>query len=187
MQAFRVFQRAAIGLAVVGILIPQSQIAAASQPQTLPVKTVSGGIADVALNSHGALVGRVVDHTGAAQAEQEVVVRQGTATLARATTDKSGRFVVPNLKGGMYEVASGATTGNYRLWTAEAAPPKSGEQALLVLGQNGARGKFGMVGGGTVFLFAVAVAALVIGIVALEEANDNNHTEDSDDLTPSSP
>ena len=187
MQALQVFQRAAISLAAVGILIPTPQLAAASQPQTLPVKTVAGGIADVALTSHGALVGRVVDHTGAAQAEREVVVRQGQATLARATTDKSGRFVVPNLKGGMYEVASGATTGNYRLWTAEAAPPKSGEQALLVLGENGARGKFGMVGGGTVFLFGVAVAALVIGLVALEETNDNGDDDDSDDLTPSSP
>jgi hypothetical protein len=184
MQAFHVFQRAAVSLAVMGMLLPQPPAIAASQSKPLPVKTVSGGIADVALNSHGALVGRVVDHTGAAQAQQEVIVRQGQIQVARATTDKSGTFVVPNLKGGVYEVASGATSGNYRLWTAQAAPPKSGEQALLVLGKNGARGQFGMIGDGTVLLFTVAVAALVIGIIALDKANDDDNSSSSDDTPP---
>jgi hypothetical protein len=177
-------QRAAISLAALGILTPPATLRAAAQPKPLAVQTVDRAVADVALNVHGALRGRVVDRAGVAQAKQEIVVRQGDVVLARTTTDERGAFTVAGLRGGTYEVGTGQTTGTYRLWTAPAAPPKAGEQALLVVGQNGARGNYGMIAGGSVILFGIAIAALIVSVLALDEANDE---EDSDGPVVPSP
>jgi hypothetical protein len=179
-------QRAAAGLAVAGLLLPPASVSAAPQQKAVTVKTVAAAVADVALTPQSALRGRVVDHSGAPQSHREVVVRQGQTIVARTSTDRAGEFTVANLKGGAYEVASGATVGHYRLWTDQAAPPKTGEQALLVLGENGARGQFGMIGDGTMIIFATAIAALILGIIALDEANENDGSHDGIDLEPSS-
>lgn len=186
MKTFQMIQRAAVTVAAMGLLFPQVQLVAAQQQKVTAVKTVAAAVADVALTPQGALVGRVVDHAGVPQANREVLVRQGQAVVARTATDKSGTFTVSNLKGGAYQVASGATTGNYRLWTEQAAPPKAGEQALLVLGENGARGQFGMIGDGTIVIFTVAIAALVLSIIALDEANENDNSNGGSELEPSS-
>lgn len=164
---------AVVALAAAGTLVPSAPVqAATSFPQVKSIKTIDATLLDVALTSDGTLVGRVIDHTGAAVENREVLVRQGKTEVAKTTTDKSGTFVVTNLKGGMYEVASGNTTATYRVWTESAAPESAGERVMLVLGENGARGNGGvLLGNGTLLLVAGILAAIIISAITLSEVN----------------
>lgn len=172
-------QRLSALLAAAGLLLPAPPVQA--DQFSLPMQTVDRAIADIKLTAHGDLIGRVVDHNGTAKAEQVVLIRQGALEVARVTTDRSGTFRVPRQRGGTYQLVSGTTSGHYRVWPASSAPPKAGEQALLVLGEQGTRGQFGMIGDGTVLLFAAATAALVVSLVALKQASD---AEDGADNPP---
>jgi hypothetical protein len=184
MKCMSFIRAAAVALATLGIAIPQAPVMAAGSKATAKpsVKMVAENtIFDIELTSGGTFTGRVVDHTGAALEGAEVVISQGKTPVARTITDKQGTFVVTNMKGGVYTASSGVTGGTYRLWAENTAPPAAKEQGLLVLGQNGARGQCGATeccagGGHSVLLAAavgaVAIAALVVGIVALDKAND---------------
>jgi hypothetical protein len=178
MTQWSLFKHAVIALAALGVVVPAHQVKAAT---TAPAKVIQtdASVLDIGLKQDGVFAGRVVDHTGTPAAKQEVTVRQGQQVVAKAVTDAEGRFAVKGLKGGVYEVASGSTAGSYRVWNETAAPPAAKEQALLVLGQNGTRGKFGAMSGGTILLAAGVIAALTVGIIAIDEAND-----DDDDSTP---
>jgi hypothetical protein len=191
MKTFRFFDSAVVALVSLGILMPAPQASAA---QPVPsVTVVNRAAADVALTPQGQLLGRVVDHSGQPQAKQEVIVRQGNIEVARATTNERGVFQVSQLRGGVYEVASGATSGTYRMWTPQAAPPQAGEQALLVVGENGTRGQYGMIGSGKVILIAIATTGVVLGLVALKRISDLEDEVDQMDedeggvQTPESP
>ena len=165
-------------LTTVGLLLSAPHIQAASQQpaQKLTVQHTDAKVLDIGLKD-GALKGRVVDHSGAPAGNTTVVVRQGDKEVAKTTTDAQGQFTVAGLKGGVYEVASGKTVGAYRVWQESAAPPAAKEQALLVLGQNGERGQFGAIGGGVLLIGAIAIAALVVAIVALDRANDEPESD----------
>src|SRR5262245_36723131 len=136
MKLTNLVKGAVVTLAALGMVMPQGQVAAASGLQGIKaVKTVEASAADVSL-SNGALVGRVVDHTGAALASKEVVVRQGKNEVSKVKTDSNGTFAVSNLKGGLYEVTAGTSTGTFRVWSESAAPSSAGEQALIVVGES---------------------------------------------------
>jgi hypothetical protein len=173
MKLNSLFQGAIVALAAVGMVLPAPQLHAAAAATTKVVQ-VEASVFDIGLKSDGAFTGRVVDHTGAAAPKAEIVVRQGQQVVAKTSTDAEGRFAVDGLKGGVYEVASGKTVGTYRVWNETAAPPSAKEQALLVLGENGTRGQFGAASPGAILIAAVAIAALVISIVALDEAKDSS-------------
>lgn len=173
MKSSCLFRSAVAALTAVGLMLPPPAVqAAGAAPRKMVVQTTKASVIDIGLQSDGAFAGRVVDHTGTPAANAEVVVRQGQKEVARVQTDESGRFVVPGLKSGQYEVASGKTVGAFRVWQDAAAPPAAKEQALLVLGQNGERGQFGGMGGGVLLLSTVVVASLIVGIVALDKIND---------------
>jgi hypothetical protein len=169
------FLRASIAaLTTLGLMLTTPQVQAASQPaQKLIVQTTDAKVLDIGLKEHGVFQGRVVDHTGTPVRGADVVIRQGQKEIAKLSTDQHGQFAVKGLKGGVYEVASGKTVGVYRVWQEAAAPPAAKEQALLILGQNGERGQFGGAGGGVILLAAVALTALVIAIIALNEPDDD--------------
>jgi hypothetical protein len=173
------FLRASVAaLTTLGLMLATPHVQAATQPsQKVQVQVTDAKVLDISLRQHGAFQGRVVDHTGAAVNGAEVVIRQGQKEIAKTVTNEHGQFAVAGLKGGVYEVASGKTVGTYRVWQEAAAPPSAKEQALLVLGQNGERGQFGALGGGVLLLTAVAIAALVISIIALDEANDEPESD----------
>jgi len=159
-------------LTTFGLMISTPHVRAATQPaQKLTVQHTDAKVLDIGLKD-GSFQGRVVDHTGTPVANAAVVIRQGNKEIAKSKTDQHGQFAVTGLKGGVYEVASGKTTGVYRVWQETVAPPAAKEQALLVLGQNGERGQFGSIGGGTLLIAAVAIAALVVAIIALDEAEE---------------
>ncbi len=170
MKSMNLVKGAAVALATLGLMLPAPQVQAASS-QPMKVRVVDASVLDIGMQD-GVFAGRVVDHTGTVAKNAEVVVRQGSKEVARATTDESGRFAVEGLRGGVYEVASGKTVGNYRVWDAEMAPPSANEQALLVLGENGTRGQFGALGGGGILLTAAVIAGLIISIISLDRIND---------------
>ncbi len=186
MKLTNLVKGAVVTLAALGVLMPQGQVAAATGLKTIKaVKTVEASVADVAL-ANGALVGRVVDHTGAALTSKEVVVRQGKHEVAKVMTDKSGTFAVSNLKGGLYEVTAGTSSGTFRVWTESAAPQSAGEQALLVVGESATRGNgFGaLMGDGTLVLTAAVIASVIISGIAI---NKLNNLQDDVDQIPKSP
>lgn len=176
MKLTNLVKGAVVTLAALGMVMPQGQVQAATGFKTIKaVKTVDVSVIDIAL-SQGDLVGRVVDHSGTSMASKEVVVRQGKNEIAKVKTDANGVFAVSNLKGGLYEVTSGTTTGTFRVWTESAAPQTAAEQALLVMGENGTRGGSGSFGGlmgdGTLVLTAAVIATLIISAIALGKIND---------------
>ncbi|HET6425848.1 MAG TPA: carboxypeptidase-like regulatory domain-containing protein [Planctomycetaceae bacterium] len=195
MKVTNLVKGAVVTLAALGMVMPQGQVEAATGLKGIKaVKTVEASVADISL-ANGALIGRVVDHTGAAMASKEVVVRQGKNEVAKVQTDKSGTFAVSNLKGGLYEVTAGTSTGTFRVWTESAAPSSAAEQALLIVGENGVRGGSGTFGGGgggfggimgdgTLVLTAAVIASVIISGIALGKIND---LQDDVDNIPKSP
>ncbi len=129
-------------------------------------------VLDIGMKQDGVFTGRVVDHTGAPAREAEVVVRQGEKVVATVKTDDQGTFAVSGLRGGLYDVSSGKTSGQYRVWTESAAPSAANETALLVLGENGTRGQFGALGGGTLLIVAGVIASVIISAITLSQVND---------------
>ena len=179
MRTMHFFDSAIVALVSLGILLPTPQTNAAQPVPT--VQIVNRAVADVALTAKGELVGRVVDQSGLPQQNQDVVIRQGTAEVARTTTTEAGAFHISNVRSGVYEVAAGKTSGTYRVWTPQAAPPQSGEQALLVVGQNGDRGQYGTIVGSRIILVALATTGIVLGLIALKRISDLEDDTDSND------
>ena len=142
----RMLKIAAILLALPGIVLPQSRVLASEQKvSSFTVKLVKpNSILDARLNKDGAFTGRTIEHDGTPVVGAIVVVKRGQTEIGQSVTDEHGNFAVGNLKSGVYEVSSGATTGSYRLWTEGTAPPSAKPHGLLVLGQNGTRGQYGL-------------------------------------------
>jgi len=176
-------QGAAVALATLGLMFPAPSLQAAQGAQKMTVQTTNAAILDIGLEQ-GVFAGRVVDHTGTPAKNAEVTVRQGSHEVAKTTTDANGRFAVKGLRGGVYEVASGKTVGTYRVWQSEVAPPAAKEHALLILGENGARGQFGGGGGGVIIIAAAVIASLIISAIALDRINDVDDKIDGLGNTP---
>ena len=187
-KGFAFIKSAAVALAMVGIVFPQTRILAEQKPSSAPeVKVVAeNSILDVSLGKSGAFNGRTVDHTGAPVKGAKVVLKQGKAEVGQSVTDGEGRFAVQNLKSGVYQVSCGATEGTYRLWAQQSAPPAAKSQGLLVLGENGARGQYGACcddGSGMMLCAAGAIIA-GIAIAALVIAINANNKSDNDQAPP---
>jgi hypothetical protein len=174
MKGIRLLQGAAATLAALGLLLPPTPVNAQDgAPAVKPAANKADAklAADIVLQK-GEFAGRVVDHQGAVLPGREVIVRQGAKEVARATTDKNGVFSIKNVRPGNYTASAGATTGNFRVWNEKTAPPSAKGHALLVMGENGARGQFGAVDPTLVLLTAAIIATLIISIVALDKIND---------------
>ncbi len=174
---------AAITLAAIGTVVPAPQLQAAQGTAPLKIETTEATVLDIAM-SEGVFVGRVVDHAGHPVAGAEVSLSQGKAQVAKTVTDQTGAFAVNDLKGGVYEVRSGKTAGNFRIWTETTAPESAKEQALVILGENGTRGSIGGLGGGTLVLTAAVIASLIITGISLNRLND---LQDDVNKIPKSP
>jgi hypothetical protein len=171
MTGLRLLQGAAVALATLGFVVPSPKLFAADSKA--PAKKVQKSqIPDVSLASGGVFSGRVVDHAGTPLEGAEVVVKQGKDEVARTVTDKNGLFTAKNMKGGVYQVSSGNTDGVFRLWTEKTAPPVAKGQALLVMGENGARGQFGAIDPTIVLLTVGVIAAVVLSAIAVDKIND---------------
>lgn len=171
MKGIRLVQGAAAALAALGLLFPPTPVRADTGTPLALKKSDAKLAADVVMQK-GEFAGRVVDHQGNPLPGREVVVYEGKKEIARVTTDSKGIFSVKGLKPGNYLAASGNTIGNFRVWSETTAPPAAKGHALLVMGENGARGQFGAVDPTLVLLTAAVIATLIISIVTLDKVND---------------
>jgi hypothetical protein len=172
MKGMKLLKGAAVALATLGFVLPCPKLFAADQQKASAPAAAKSRIPDVSLAAGGVFSGRVVDHSGTPLEGAEVVVKKDKKEVARTVTDKNGLFTVKEMKGGVYQVSSGNTEGVFRLWTEKTAPPVAKGQALLVMGENGARGQFGAVDPTIVLLTAGVIAAVVLSAIALDKIND---------------
>lgn len=97
---------------------------------------------DVALAADGMLTGQVVDASGRPRSGVIVELRQAGGELVETVSDRQGRFVVSNLRGGVYEMRTQETQTACRLWAPGTAPPAATAGVLIVEGTQTARGQF---------------------------------------------
>jgi hypothetical protein len=183
MKALRILRNAAVGLACLGVVVPQARIFAATS-----VANAAPTMVDVALAPGGVLVGYVVDGQGVALAGAVVSLRQGEREIARVVTDERGQYTAQKLRGGVYEVAAGQSSRLFRFWAPNTAPPSARPQAVVVAQGDTVRAQGGLVPvvGGidfiTLLILAGVITSTTFSILAYNEAKD-----DDDDDTPVSP
>lgn len=178
MQKLSLFKGAIVALATFGVVCPQATTFAAGK--TVAAKPVvhitpKGGVANISTVKTGVFAGRVVDHNGLPIKGAEVVVRRDAKEITRTATDDRGIFQVKHLENGEYQVASGQTEGNFRVWSDSSAPATADEYALIVQGEDGARGQCGGMGSGMFWLTAAAIAAIIATAIALSNDDDDDN------------
>jgi hypothetical protein len=157
-----------------------TQLAQAASPSvassTRATESPRGAIRDIALGHAGELRGQVLDIQGQARPQLPVlIVRQGEE-IARTQTDQQGRFVVPGLNGGLYEVHTPIGSSVYRAWTAGTAPPAAVTEAMVIPDESLIRGQ--MRGGQALswlanpWVLAGIVAAAIAIPLALDDDDD---------------
>jgi hypothetical protein len=176
----------ALSLATLGVMVPQLQVMADVPQAKAPIEkaTQVNRIPDLRLTEGGTMTGRVCDHSGKVLEGAKVTLKQDNKVVATTVTNDEGLFSFKNLKSGVYHPVSGNTEGVFRCWTEKSAPPTAKEHALLVMGENGARGQFGTVDPTLVILTAGVIAGVVLGAIAV---NKINNVQNSIDNLPSSP
>ena len=133
MKRARLIQGLMVVLAALGMILPQSVLAA-----DLAKPTVS----DVKLHKDGQLWGQVVNPQGVPLAGETVQVWQNGRQMAESKTNTEGGFVFTQLqRGGVYHLTAAKGHGAYRVWSAAMAPPTAQEGVLLVAGQETVRGQ----------------------------------------------
>jgi hypothetical protein len=122
-----------MSLAALGVCIPSTAFAAG--PPAKPA------VVDVALRDGGVLLGQVVDPQGKGVQGTTVALRHYDREVVKTSTGAEGYFAVKEVRGGVYQIASGDGVGVYRLWAPGTAPPAAAEGALLVAKDTVIRGQ----------------------------------------------
>ncbi len=156
----RLVRGVAIFLGVLGMCVPELAFAA-----TTPA---APAVVDVALADGGVLHGQLIDLQGGNATGVPVSVKAKNKEIIRTVTVKDGRFTIPGLRGGVYQVAAGKGQGVYRLWTAKAAPPSAQKNAIVFTQ--------GLFGGAPKMLLAnpIVVAGVVATAIAVPVAVVNS-------------
>jgi len=145
----------------------------------------------VSLEQGGVLRGVLVDEQGRPLAKSAVQIRKGRRVFSRTETGPRGEFQFSGLRGGVYEIASVAGTGVFRVWSPGTAPKAARRQALIVSRSQVVRGQFadlglstltnlgdlGALGGmGTAsgLATAAAVAGITVGAVVISNEADDD-------------
>lgn len=162
-----------------GMVLPVSVAQAAGVSKNAGRPSVE--ICDLALDAQGGLQGVVVDVHGAPQPAAKVVLMRQKQEVGRAQADRSGRFRVSGLRGGVYMLQSGGQVRFVRAWAAKTAPPNAKPAALIVTGDGVIRGQMPL----EQFFAsdAVIIAGLVAALIAIPIAVSNQ----GGDSTPASP
>ena len=113
MKLAAIFKGLVVGVAILGICLPQPVLA------STPVKQ-SPVVVDVALGQGGLLIGQVVDPNGAVKANEPVSLRLGDHELAKAKKNSSNGRPVSS-RG----TKSAMTVPSCCIATYEGDPPKS--------------------------------------------------------------
>jgi len=185
MFGFRLVKTAAVGLATLGMMVPQARLLAdAPQAKVEAKKSTVAKIPDISLTKGGTMTGRVCDHSGKVIEGAKVNLKQNNKVIGTTTTDKDGVYSFSNLKSGIYHPVSGNTEGVFRVWSEKTAPPSAKGHALLVMGENGARGQFGGIDPTLVVLTAGVIASVVLSAIAIDRID---HVSDQVNAIPVSP
>ncbi|MBI2478566.1 MAG: carboxypeptidase regulatory-like domain-containing protein [Planctomycetia bacterium] len=124
-------------------------------------------IRDVALQPGGVLNGQVLNEQAVAQRQAKIAVVHMGKPLTVTETDSEGRFVVPGLVPGVYELHLAQGGGAYRVWAPRTAPPVAEQGVLLVQdsrvvrGLNHDHGHFGWLANPWVLAGIVAAAIAI--------------------------
>jgi hypothetical protein len=138
MRTKKCLKGAAIGLVALGWCVGGfclSTACLAAGPAAKPA------VIDVALKDGGVLLGQVVDPQGKGLQNTNVALRHYDREVVAASTGAEGYFAIKNVRGGVYQIASGDGIGVYRLWAPGTAPPSAQEGALLVANDTVVRGQ----------------------------------------------
>ncbi len=154
MKIVNLLKGAAVGLACLGMALPQTSMAAGPQKAQVAAQVK---IADIAL-SNGTLSGKVVDTQGKVLSGSVVKVSLGNKEVASTVSGQNGEFAVKNLTTGVYQVSTGQTRAAVRLWEGQAAPPSAKKHVLLV---NGPVTRAQLLGGG--LLSGLTTTQLLVG------------------------
>jgi len=118
---------------------PEKTQQEASRPRNVQPADMTD-ISDVELDATGLLRGVVINLQGVPVANSLVAIRKADGEVVRTTTDAFGCFSVDGLLAGTYRLTTGRLVRRIRTWVAAAAPPRAGQLALIVLGDNVVRG-----------------------------------------------
>jgi hypothetical protein len=149
-------------------------------------------VADVSLRPDGALTGRVVDFDAVSDQEHvaavEVELIADRQTVARASTDRYGRFVFENVRPGPYQIVvrcGGSSSWWFcRAWPASSAPPHAQQEVVVPIGGPIVRGQHPIVLPVLSLPQAATVTGLVAGAVAAPMIYHNSLV---DNRVPTSP
>ncbi|MAT14022.1 MAG: hypothetical protein CMJ46_01985 [Planctomyces sp.] len=187
MKGFRFLKEAALGLACLGLLVPQVGVQAATPKQgTKAERYVNGpSVVNVVLGKGGAMVGKVVDGQGQIVEGAAVTIVKDGKELVKTVSNAKGLFGARNMTAGTYKVTAGQGTREFHLWTAQTAPPKSLAKAVIVSDSQIVRGQPVM--GGIDIITGLLLAGVATGttfaiinngeINDLEDKLDEQNTE----------
>jgi hypothetical protein len=130
---------------------------AALAAETLPQTTMT----DIALSDGGTLQGQVIDYSNAGQPGVPIAVRSQDRDVAQTTTSADGQFVVQDLHGGVYHVATAQGNETFRLWAPRTAPPAAKNRAIVYVQNGGGGGLKGILGHPLVLPAVIATAIAV--------------------------
>jgi len=180
MNPVRVFSTIAVGLSCAGLILPAPTLNAAPPASTArtpqPVRPQAKTVSDVKLDSAGYLQGMVVDLQGTPVANATVIVSRGKQDLAKANTDKRGRFSAGPMGRGSYLIRSGGGSRAVRAWAPQIAPPAARDLALLITGSDVIRGQMPLED-----FFAsdaFVITGLVAAMIAIPIAVHNSGSKD---------
>ena len=188
MKFSRKLTHAVVAIACIGMVIPQSLLAAPRA--TAPVIKAR----DVALNASGNLTGVVVTSQGKMISGTQVALMKDDHTVvASATTNANGEFSFAKVKSGSYMISVREGTDQkvtaIRVWKSEVAPPNAAHKlAFMTMPQNAVRGQdpncppeggycppHGVLGGLdiiTLWTLTAATGALVLGAINQADLKD---------------
>ena len=91
MKLSKIFQKMCVGVATVGLLVPQAGIVRGAE-QVVAAKQSKVKIVDVSLADGGVLKGQVISPQGKAIAQTPGSLHQGKAVVAKTTANAAGEF-----------------------------------------------------------------------------------------------
>jgi len=104
-------------------------------------ETTKPKVLDVRLTEAGKLVGQIVNSSGVAKADAQVVLTSGVKSLVATKSDKLGRFMLPVPKSGVYRVAIADQAFTVRAWQSKVAPPNAKLGMLCIADDTIVRGQ----------------------------------------------
>lgn len=171
-----------IVVACLGMLIPPPVLHAATGDAPSQQPTANRAVTvDVALGAEGLLRGQAVNAQGRPVPLTRVSLRQNDREVATTVADRDGRFLLPGLRGGTYQLVAGQASVTYRLWQAHMAPPSATQAALVVVDGRQVLAQQGPLGYWLTNPWVVA--GLVAAAVAIPVAIHNHQVDNQ----PSSP